>query len=69
MGNYRSDLAGGQSVKEDVYLIDFPFDGSMVIAETTFVPDANVLVGTGLLLHHKLEIDFPSATVRLERPL
>jgi predicted aspartyl protease len=69
MASSRFFLAGGQSVVEDVYLIVFPFDGLMLEAETTFIPDADVLVGTGLLRRHKLEIDFPSASVRLERPL
>jgi predicted aspartyl protease len=62
-------LAAGQSVEEDVYLIDFPFDGLMVEAQTTFVPDVDILIGTHLLRRHRLEIDFPAATVHLERPL
>ena len=65
----RFFLAVGQSVEEDVYRIVFRFDGLMVEAKTTFVPDVDILVGTGLLRNHKLEIDFPSATVRPERPL
>ena len=37
IGRTSSLLGGGQSVEEDVYLVDFPFDDRTVHAEATFV--------------------------------
>lgn len=64
-----SHLAGGVSIVEDVYLVDFPFDGEMIAAEATFVSGDEILVGTKLLRKHRLEIDFVARTVRIERVL
>lgn len=41
-------LAGGQRTLEDTYEVEFPFDGAIVEAEATFVPDDSILLGTGL---------------------
>ena len=60
-------LASGQSVEEDIYSMDFPFDGQMVYAEASFVPGDTILVGTGMLSLHRLTIDFPARTVLIER--
>lgn len=60
-------LAAGQTVEEDVYLVDFPFDGQTYSAEATFVERDEILIGTNLLRDHLLEVDFPAQTVRLER--
>jgi predicted aspartyl protease len=62
-----SVLAAGQSVAEDLYEVDFPFDGQTVSVEVTFVAQDVILIGTGMLRKHRLEIDFPRGTVRLER--
>ncbi len=62
-----SILAGGQSVVEDLYDVDFPFDGRTVLAESTFVSSNEILIGTHLLLDYRLEIDFPVQTVTLTR--
>jgi predicted aspartyl protease len=60
-------LAGGQSVEEEHYLVDFPFDGRVVRAVASFVTGDEILVGTRLLSDYRLTIDFPSAAVMLER--
>ena len=66
-GRYQSLLAGGQTVVEDTYQVDFPFDGQTVMAEATFVSAGDILVGTHLLRRYRLEIDFPNSNVLLER--
>jgi predicted aspartyl protease len=66
-GQVISALAAGQTVVEDFYDVDLAFDGQTVSAEATFVPNAVILIGTGMLRKHRLEIDFPKGTVRLER--
>lgn len=60
-------LASGQSVEEDIYSVDFPFDDRMVYAEASFAPGDTILVGTGLLSSYRLIIDFVARTVLLER--
>ena len=45
----------------------FPFDGETVIAEASFVADAPVLLGTGMLRLHRLDVNFVARTVLLER--
>lgn len=67
MGRTISTLAGGQSIEEDSYLVDIPFDGEIVSAEVTFAPGDQILIGTRLLLRHRLEVDFPERTVTIER--
>jgi predicted aspartyl protease len=67
LGPSESILAGGQRIYEDVFRVDFPFDGQTVIAEATFVPGSEILIGTGRLQAYRLEIHFPNRTVRLER--
>ena len=61
----RSVLAGGQTIDEDLYAVDFPFDGTMIIAEATFSPSAEILIGTHLLAQYRLEINFPDRSVEL----
>jgi hypothetical protein len=60
-------LASGQSIEEDIYSVDFPFDGQTVRAEASFVPGDTILVGTGMLSSYRLVIDFPARAVLLER--
>ena len=67
VGRATVALAGGQSVDEDVYLVDFPFDGRIVQAEATFVSGSRILIGTRLLREYSLQINFASGTVQLER--
>ena len=65
----RSLLAGGQTIEEDLFLVDFPFDGETVAAEATFAPGQEILIGTRLLEQYRLEIDFPARKIVLERQL
>ncbi len=37
VGRVASALAGGQRIEEDVYVVEFPFDGHTLHAEATFV--------------------------------
>jgi clan AA aspartic protease len=67
VGRATVALAGGQSVEEDVYLVDFPFDGRVVQAEATFVSGSRILLGTRLLREYSLQINFVSRTVQLDR--
>ena len=68
IGRVVSWLAGGQRVEEDGYLVDFPFDGKVVAqAEVTFVPGAEILIGTHLLAKYRLTVDFPNGFVVVER--
>jgi len=67
IGRMSSLLASGQQIEQDVYLVNVPFDGRTVIAEATFVPGDELLIGTQLLQQYRLEIHFPDQTVRLEK--
>jgi predicted aspartyl protease len=58
VGRVISALAGGQTIEEDVYLVDFPFDDRTVQAEVTFVDGSQALIGTHLLQNYHLQIDF-----------
>jgi predicted aspartyl protease len=66
-GQVTSLLAGNQRIDEDAFHVDFPFDGQIVLAEATFVPGRQILIGTRLLKAYRLEIDFPKRTLRLDR--
>lgn len=68
-GQCHSLLAGGQSIIEDTYRVEFPFDGQMVVAEATFVAAHEILIGTHLLRHYRVVLDFPAGTVELERAI
>ncbi len=67
VGRATSLLAADQRIEEDVFLVDFPFDGRMVRAQATFVDDDEILVGTGMLRDYRLQIDFPAGTVFIEK--
>ena len=69
VGKVTSSLAGGQTIEEDVYLVDFPFDGDIIQARATFVIGSEILIGTHLLREYCLQIDFVRQTVILERVL
>lgn len=66
-GLVKFALAGGQTIEEYVYIVDFPFDGRLVEAEATFVSDNQILIGTRLLQDYWLQINFVTRTVALER--
>lgn len=68
LGEHSCILAAGQTVVEELFLISFSFDGREVDAETSFVDEGEeILIGTGLLEHYRLEIDFPQSLLTLER--
>ncbi len=67
VGRVTSLLAANQRIEEDVFLVDFPFDGRMVRAQATFADGGTILIGTGLLPDYRLRIDFPAGTVALEK--
>ena len=67
VGEITSVLAGGQSIDEDAYHVEFSLDGETILAETTFVAGGQILLGTRLLRQHRLEIDFPAGSVTLQR--
>ena len=67
IGRVTSVLAGGQTIEEELYQINFPFDGKTVTAEATFVVDSDILIGTHLLQEYRLQINFVRRTVVLER--
>ncbi|HUQ70552.1 MAG TPA: hypothetical protein VM165_13565 [Planctomycetaceae bacterium] len=66
VGRVTSLLAANQRVEEDVYLVDFPFDGRTIRAQATFADGDEILIGTGLLQNYRLRIDFPARSVALE---
>ena len=67
IGRGESVLAGGRMIEEDVYEIEFPFGGRTFRAQTTFVDQSPILIGTRLLSDYRLEVDFPRRSVRLRR--
>jgi len=66
VGRSQSLLAANQTIEEDLYLVDFIFDGKEVRVEATFVESNELLIGTGLLQGHHLHIDFPGRTLTLQ---
>ncbi|MEX2285452.1 MAG: hypothetical protein WD648_00105 [Planctomycetaceae bacterium] len=68
VGRATSLLAANQRIEEDVFLVDFPFDGRTVRGQATFVDDDEILIGTHMLRDYRLRIDFPAQTVALEKP-
>lgn len=67
IGRVTSVLAGGQTIEEELYLVNFLFDGKIVPAEVTFVLDNEILIGTRLLREYCLQIDFVRQIVVLEK--
>jgi clan AA aspartic protease len=66
VGRATSLLAANQRIEEDVFLVDFPFDGRMARAQATFVDGDEILIGTRMLREYRLRIDFPARTVTIE---
>jgi len=69
IGRLKSTLAGGQTIEENAYIVDFLFDDQAVQAVATFVHDSQILIGTNLMRDHYLQIRFASKIVRLEREM
>ena len=69
IGEVISVLAGGQTIEEELYRVNFPFDGKMISAEATFVIGSEILIGTRLLQEYCLQIDFVKRTVVLEKAI
>ena len=67
VGRVTSLLAAGQVVEEDLYLVEFPFDGELLRAEATFAAVNEALLGTHILRQHRLQIDFPLKKVSVEK--
>jgi predicted aspartyl protease len=67
VGRATSLLAANQQIEEDLYLVDFPFDGRVVRAQATFVDGDELLIGTGVLQDYRLQVDFPAKTVFIEK--
>ncbi len=67
VGRATSLLAVNQRIEEEVFLVDFPFDGRMVRAQATFVDGDEILIGTRMLRDYRLQIDFPARTVCIEQ--
>ena len=59
-------LGDGQIVVEELFTIDFPFDGVIRSIQTSFVDTNEILIGTLLLEDHRLEVNFVTRTVELE---
>lgn len=66
-GEVTSTLANGVTLTQDLFQIDFLFDGEALLAYATFSDTDEILIGTRLMRHHRLEIDFPARTLRIER--
>ena len=67
VGRATSLLAANQRIEEDVFLVDFPFDGRTVRVQATFVDGDEVLIGTRMLGDYRLRIDFPARTVAIDK--
>ena len=60
-------LAAGQTVIEQLFEVQIVFDGQPIMAEATFVPGSQILIGTALLRQHRLEINFKTSQVVIDR--
>jgi predicted aspartyl protease len=69
VGRVTSLLAANQRIEEDVFLVDFPFDGWTVRVQATFVDGEEILIVTRLLRDYLLRIDFPARSAILEKNL
>jgi predicted aspartyl protease len=67
VGRVTSFLAANQRIEEDVFLVDFPFDGRIFRVQATFVDGDEILIGTLLLSAYRLQIDFPARIVVIEK--
>lgn len=67
IGHLESALAAGQTIVEENYIVEFPFDGETLEVEATFSPGNDILIGTSMLREHRLEIDFRERFVVLDK--
>ena len=66
-GRVVSILAANQQIEEDVFLVDFPFDGQTMRVEATFVESQQILIGMRLLRDYRITIDCPARSVAIEK--
>ena len=69
VGRVTSLLAANQRIEEDIFLVDFPFDGRIIRAQATFVDGNEILMGTGMLQEYRLFDDFPAQRVIIEKAI
>ena len=62
----HSHLAGGQTIEEEAFVVEFPFDGRTCRASATFVAGAEILIGMHFLRRYRLEIDVPARSVLIQ---
>ena len=62
----HSHLAGGQTIEEEAFVVEFPFDGKLCRASATFVAGVEILIGMHFLRRYRLEIDVPKRTVLIQ---
>ena len=67
IGRVTSLLAANQEIRENAFLVDFPFDGRTLRVQATFVDSDEILIGTRILMGYRLTIDFPARTVFIEK--
>lgn len=68
IGTRWANLASGQRHLDEMFLVEFPFDGENVNVEASFVQDVEeILIGTGLLAQYRLEVDFPQSKLVLKK--
>ena len=67
VGRATSLLAANQRIEEDVFLVDFPFDGRTVRVQATFANGDEILLGTRMFRDYRLQFDFPARTVVIEK--
>ena|ERR1700693_220372 len=67
VGRVASLLAANRRIEEDLFLVDFPFDGRTVRVQATFVGGNEILIGTRMLQEYRLLIDFVAGTVAIEK--
>ena len=48
-------------------VIDTGFNGELELPEATFTTATEILIGTGMLRQHRLQVHFPNRSVALER--
>ena len=62
----HSRLAGGQTIEEEAFVVDFPFDGRVHRASATFVAGDEILIGMHFLRRYRLVIDVPQRSLVID---
>jgi predicted aspartyl protease len=60
-------LSNGQIVRQKLFILEFPFDGELQTVRASFGPGHEVLIGTQLLAAYRVEINFATRAVLLEK--